>query len=34
MDSDEDYLRPKLIENKTRFICKKTYPPGCDAKSI
>jgi hypothetical protein len=32
MESDEDYLRPRLNENKTRFICQKTYPPGCDAK--
>jgi hypothetical protein len=32
MEGDEDYLRPKLDENKTRFICQQTYPPGCDAK--
>ena len=32
LESDEDYLRPRLNENKTRFICQKTYPPGCDAK--
>lgn len=32
MSSDEDYLRPRLDENKTVFICQQTYPPGCDVK--
>lgn len=32
LESDEDYLRPRMNENKTRFICQQTYPPGSDAK--
>jgi hypothetical protein len=32
MCSDEDYLRPRLDQNKTIFICQKKYPPGSDAK--
>ena len=32
MSSDEDYLRPRLDENKTCFICQQTYPLGCDVK--
>ena len=30
--SDEDFLRPRLIFDKTVFICQKRYPPGCNAK--